>query len=112
VCGLPSILVPYPYARDRHQDANAAAAAASGACEVIDDFALNGQTLADRVLALVRDPVRLARMSAATRMRGAPRAAEQIVAAIERLAGTDVDGARPERVVIETVGTPLRRRAA
>ncbi len=35
VCGTPAILVPYPSAADRHQDANAAAAAALGAAVIV-----------------------------------------------------------------------------
>jgi UDP-N-acetylglucosamine--N-acetylmuramyl-(pentapeptide) pyrophosphoryl-undecaprenol N-acetylglucosamine transferase len=35
VCGTPAILVPFPQAADRHQDANAAAAAALGAAVIV-----------------------------------------------------------------------------
>ena len=35
VCGTPAILVPYPAAADRHQDANAAAAAQLGAAVIV-----------------------------------------------------------------------------
>ena len=35
VCGTPAILVPYPAAADRHQDANAAAAAEIGAAVIV-----------------------------------------------------------------------------
>ncbi|MEA5389788.1 UDP-N-acetylglucosamine--N-acetylmuramyl-(pentapeptide) pyrophosphoryl-undecaprenol N-acetylglucosamine transferase [Cyanobium gracile UHCC 0139] len=35
VCGTPAILVPFPAAADRHQDANAAAAAAVGAAVIV-----------------------------------------------------------------------------
>lgn len=35
VCGTPAILVPFPQAADRHQDANAAAAAAVGAAVIV-----------------------------------------------------------------------------
>lgn len=34
-CGTPAILVPYPAAADHHQDANAAAAAALGAAQIV-----------------------------------------------------------------------------
>ncbi|MBM5801427.1 MAG: UDP-N-acetylglucosamine--N-acetylmuramyl-(pentapeptide) pyrophosphoryl-undecaprenol N-acetylglucosamine transferase, partial [Cyanobacteria bacterium K_DeepCast_35m_m2_023] len=34
-CGTPAILVPYPAAADKHQDANAAAAAALGAAVIV-----------------------------------------------------------------------------
>ena len=35
VCGTPTILVPYPAAAERHQDVNAAAAAASGGAVIV-----------------------------------------------------------------------------
>ena len=35
VCGTPAILVPFPQAADRHQEANAAAAAALGAAVIV-----------------------------------------------------------------------------
>jgi UDP-N-acetylglucosamine--N-acetylmuramyl-(pentapeptide) pyrophosphoryl-undecaprenol N-acetylglucosamine transferase len=35
VCGTPTILVPFPQAADRHQDANAAAAAELGAALIV-----------------------------------------------------------------------------
>jgi UDP-N-acetylglucosamine--N-acetylmuramyl-(pentapeptide) pyrophosphoryl-undecaprenol N-acetylglucosamine transferase len=35
VCGTPAILVPYPAAADRHQDANANAAASLGAAVIV-----------------------------------------------------------------------------
>ena len=35
VCGTPSVLVPFPQAADRHQDANAACAASFGAAVIV-----------------------------------------------------------------------------
>ncbi len=35
-CGTPAILVPYPSAADRHQDANAEAAASLGAAVIVE----------------------------------------------------------------------------
>ena len=35
VCGSPTVLVPYPQAADKHQDANAGAAAAVGAAVIV-----------------------------------------------------------------------------
>ncbi len=39
VCGTPAVLVPFPQAADRHQDANAAAAAAVGAAVIVNQHA-------------------------------------------------------------------------
>jgi UDP-N-acetylglucosamine--N-acetylmuramyl-(pentapeptide) pyrophosphoryl-undecaprenol N-acetylglucosamine transferase len=111
-CGLPSILVPYPFARDRHQDANAAVLARAGAAEVIADAALNGATLADRILSLVADPVKLAQMGAATRALATPCAGEAVVASIERLAGIPSGNARAGGAVVGRLAQTLRTRAA
>ncbi|MEB3262120.1 MAG: UDP-N-acetylglucosamine--N-acetylmuramyl-(pentapeptide) pyrophosphoryl-undecaprenol N-acetylglucosamine transferase, partial [Cyanobacteriota bacterium] len=45
VCGTPAILVPYPAAADRHQDANAAAAAALGAAVIVHQHNPSDPTL-------------------------------------------------------------------
>lgn len=49
VCGLPSILVPYPYATGRHQEANAKALQRAGAATIVMDEALSGAMVARRV---------------------------------------------------------------
>lgn len=87
-CGLPAILVPYPYARDGHQDANARALLCQGACDVISDAELNGCVLAERVMALARDPERLQRMSSAMRAFARPDAAQRIALRIAQYAVT------------------------
>jgi len=43
--GLPAILIPYPYATDDHQTANAQAVVAAGAAVMISDSQLNEDTL-------------------------------------------------------------------
>ncbi|QEY32815.1 UDP-N-acetylglucosamine--N-acetylmuramyl-(pentapeptide) pyrophosphoryl-undecaprenol N-acetylglucosamine transferase [Synechococcus sp. RSCCF101] len=45
VCGTPAILVPFPQAADRHQDANAAAAAALGAAVIVWQHAAEASAL-------------------------------------------------------------------
>lgn len=63
VCGLPSLLVPYPYATGRHQEANARALQRAGAATVVMDDALTGELLASRIAGLVDDPERLRTMA-------------------------------------------------
>jgi UDP-N-acetylglucosamine--N-acetylmuramyl-(pentapeptide) pyrophosphoryl-undecaprenol N-acetylglucosamine transferase len=58
VCGVPSILVPYPHATGGHQEANARRLERLGAAEVILDGELTGGSFADRVTALVGDAER------------------------------------------------------
>ena len=76
--GLPSVLVPYPYATDDHQTKNAASLAAHGAARVIADGDLDDQQFGDVVVALLGDPEARATMSAASRALGRPDAAARV----------------------------------
>jgi UDP-N-acetylglucosamine--N-acetylmuramyl-(pentapeptide) pyrophosphoryl-undecaprenol N-acetylglucosamine transferase len=84
--GLPSVLVPYPFAANNHQEHNARALERAGAAEVILDRDLSGGLLAERVRALLSDPARLARMGAAARSLARPDAAKTIADGLTRLA--------------------------
>jgi UDP-N-acetylglucosamine--N-acetylmuramyl-(pentapeptide) pyrophosphoryl-undecaprenol N-acetylglucosamine transferase len=76
--GRPSLLVPLPTAADDHQRKNAEVLAASGAAEIIEQAHLTGAVAAGRIGALLGDPARLARMSAAARALARPDAARVI----------------------------------
>ena len=106
--GLPSILVPYPHARDGHQDANARVLERRGACSVIDDSELDGERFAEVVLNLAFDPVKRVQMGAATLASAMPDAASVIARRVEMLAGF----AAPERVVTPAAAEAIARRAA
>ena len=64
-CGLPAILVPYPYATAHHQEWNARSFVEAGAAELILDRELTGERLAEKVSALSGDADRFARMGRA-----------------------------------------------
>jgi UDP-N-acetylglucosamine--N-acetylmuramyl-(pentapeptide) pyrophosphoryl-undecaprenol N-acetylglucosamine transferase len=66
VCGIPMILIPYPYATENHQMANAAEMVRVGAADLEPDHGLTSDGLARHVLALVDDPVLRGRMAAAS----------------------------------------------
>lgn len=66
-CGLPAVLVPYPFATDDHQLANARALEAAGAATVILDERLDATTFSERVGRLLADPEQRAAMAAAAR---------------------------------------------
>jgi UDP-N-acetylglucosamine--N-acetylmuramyl-(pentapeptide) pyrophosphoryl-undecaprenol N-acetylglucosamine transferase len=81
--GLPSILVAYPFAADRHQDYNADALVARGAAVKLDDSGVV-ELLADTVGGLMEDSQRLGKMAEASLAGGRPQALDNIVALIER----------------------------
>jgi UDP-N-acetylglucosamine--N-acetylmuramyl-(pentapeptide) pyrophosphoryl-undecaprenol N-acetylglucosamine transferase len=84
--GLPAILVPYPHATADHQTGNARWMADGGAAVVVPDAEFDAARLAAEVGALLEDPGRLERMSAAARALSRPDAAERIAAGILDLA--------------------------
>jgi len=84
--GRPAILVPLPTATDDHQRHNALALQHAGAAEVIEQSALSGGLLAERIIALASDRDTRRRMSGAARRLAKPRAAEDIVDAVLALA--------------------------
>jgi UDP-N-acetylglucosamine--N-acetylmuramyl-(pentapeptide) pyrophosphoryl-undecaprenol N-acetylglucosamine transferase len=77
--GRPAILVPLPTATDDHQRRNAEVLARAGAADLIEQCDLTGAVLADRILAIVGDPARRARMGAAVAALARPDAAAVIV---------------------------------
>ncbi|UCF41067.1 MAG: undecaprenyldiphospho-muramoylpentapeptide beta-N-acetylglucosaminyltransferase [Gemmatimonadota bacterium] len=76
--GLPSILVPLPSAAAGHQARNAEALARAGAALHLADAPIAAHTLAQEVLALLREPSRMAAMGSAAAARGHPNAAQRI----------------------------------
>jgi UDP-N-acetylglucosamine--N-acetylmuramyl-(pentapeptide) pyrophosphoryl-undecaprenol N-acetylglucosamine transferase len=88
VLGRPSILVPYPYATDNHQEFNARALAERGAAVLIRDRELTGEGLLSIITGLQSDARRLAGMSRAARSLAKPRALDRILDTLEKLAGT------------------------
>ena len=76
--GIPSVLVPYPYATDDHQTKNAQALVAHGAAEVIADDDLDQAQFGDVVMGLLGDTEARATMAAASRALGRPDAASRV----------------------------------
>jgi UDP-N-acetylglucosamine--N-acetylmuramyl-(pentapeptide) pyrophosphoryl-undecaprenol N-acetylglucosamine transferase len=77
--GRAAILIPLPTATDDHQTKNAEVLVRAGAAEVLAQNEMTGRVLADRLLALARDPVRRAALAAAARGLAKPDAARLIV---------------------------------
>lgn len=83
--GVPSILIPYPYAAENHQEINARSMASQGAAVVIRDSDLTGDRLFDTVDSLISAPDRLRQMSQAAAKAGQPNAAEVIASLVTEL---------------------------
>ncbi len=86
VIGRPALLVPYPYALDHDQAANAAALAAAGGAEVHPQSTLSPERIAALVGGLMDNPGRLATMAAAAKSAGKPDAARLLADLTEAIA--------------------------
>ncbi|MBP0439200.1 undecaprenyldiphospho-muramoylpentapeptide beta-N-acetylglucosaminyltransferase [Tianweitania sediminis] len=86
VIGRPAMFVPYPYALDHDQAANAAALAASGGAEVHPQATLTPQRIADLLASRMEDAEGLAKMAAAARLAGKPNAAGLLADLAEAIA--------------------------
>ncbi len=87
VIGRPAILVPYPYALDHDQAANAAALEAAGGAEVAPQSTLSPQRLAEMIRSAMSDPEGLAARAAAARSAGRPDATRLLADMVEAIAG-------------------------
>jgi len=79
--GLPSVLVPFPYAAEDHQRLNAEIFARSGAARIQAEKGATGEAMARLLLSLLESPQTLATMSVSAKTL-APRDAAARVAAI------------------------------
>ncbi len=77
--GLPSILVPYPYATNNHQVGNAKVLASAGAAIMIEDQCFNSDILTRTITDLFNDESVLKNMAAAATSLGEANAADKIV---------------------------------
>ena len=85
VIGRPAILIPYPFATDDHQTANAAVLAEAGAAWAIQQRDLSADDLAARLVEIFADPAGLAARAAAAAAIGKPDAAARLADVVERL---------------------------
>jgi UDP-N-acetylglucosamine--N-acetylmuramyl-(pentapeptide) pyrophosphoryl-undecaprenol N-acetylglucosamine transferase len=87
--GRPAILVPYRFAADDHQSANAAALERAGAAWVMSEAAFTPAALAARIGALLAAPATLAAAAAAALRLGRPDAARDLADLVVAAAGGD-----------------------
>ena len=93
VCGLPSILVPYPFAADDHQRANGELFVEQGAAILVNNADFTSERCAELIQSFYQDRQRLADMGEAARKIGRPDAAQDIARSCIDLV--------PKRAVVE-----------
>jgi UDP-N-acetylglucosamine--N-acetylmuramyl-(pentapeptide) pyrophosphoryl-undecaprenol N-acetylglucosamine transferase len=88
-CGVPSVLMPYPFHKDLHQRANAKVLADAGAAVLVDDeknAKKNAQKLRPILESLVYDAPKRKAMAEAARKLGKPGAAVSVAKIIAEMA--------------------------
>jgi UDP-N-acetylglucosamine--N-acetylmuramyl-(pentapeptide) pyrophosphoryl-undecaprenol N-acetylglucosamine transferase len=88
-CGVPSILLPYPFHKDLHQRANADVLAHAGAAILLDDERdrkKNADKLRPVVETLFYDVDKRRTMSEAARKIGKPEAADNVARLVTEMA--------------------------
>ncbi|MGB0696501.1 MAG: undecaprenyldiphospho-muramoylpentapeptide beta-N-acetylglucosaminyltransferase [Rhodospirillaceae bacterium] len=93
VTGRPSVLVPYPFAADDHQTANARALSEAGAAWLMPQDHLSPDSLANRLTELFQSPDFLSRASACCRVVGVPDAAVRLADLVTDLVGGPANSA-------------------
>src|ERR1700680_577499 len=86
VIGRPAILIPYPFAMDDHQAANAAVLEKAGAAWVVPQHALPSENLAELLAKIFGSPETLGARAAAAKALGHADAAERLADLAEHLA--------------------------
>lgn len=81
--GIPSVLIPYPFAADDHQSLNAAIFVEVGAAESWLQGELSEENFAPQMIALAQDDLKLAAMSAAMKSLAVPDACGKTCDVIE-----------------------------
>jgi UDP-N-acetylglucosamine--N-acetylmuramyl-(pentapeptide) pyrophosphoryl-undecaprenol N-acetylglucosamine transferase len=88
-CGVPSILMPYPFHKDMHQRANAKVLVEAGAAILVDDQkdrAKNVEKLRPAMESLLYDVPKRKAMSTAAKALGKPDAAENVAQVVKEIA--------------------------
>jgi UDP-N-acetylglucosamine--N-acetylmuramyl-(pentapeptide) pyrophosphoryl-undecaprenol N-acetylglucosamine transferase len=73
-----SILVPFPFAADNHQEVNARSMVDAGASLMFRESQLDAAMLSQAILALIDEPERRTKMERAAGLLGRPEAAREI----------------------------------
>ncbi len=89
VIGRPSVLVPFPYALDQDQAANAAALAASGGAVVVPQIEFTPERLAAILREALASPAKLAASASAAKAVGITDAADRLADLVMEVAQAD-----------------------
>lgn len=89
VIGRPAILIPFAAATGDHQSANARGLVDAGAAVLIPESALDAESLAAQMAAILGAPETATRMAGLALAHGRPDATERLVALVETLAKKD-----------------------
>ncbi len=84
--GLPAIVVPYPYHRDKQQERQARVAERAGAATILDDSATTTESVAALASSLLEDAAKLQEMSRRFRALARPDAADRLAAVVRSVA--------------------------
>ncbi|HEY6578121.1 MAG TPA: undecaprenyldiphospho-muramoylpentapeptide beta-N-acetylglucosaminyltransferase [Rhizomicrobium sp.] len=84
--GRPAILIPFPFATDDHQTANAAVLANAGAAWLVQQRDLTEQTLAQLLQEILAAPEELAQRARAAHALGRPDATERLADLVDKIA--------------------------
>jgi UDP-N-acetylglucosamine--N-acetylmuramyl-(pentapeptide) pyrophosphoryl-undecaprenol N-acetylglucosamine transferase len=88
VIGRPAILVPYPFATDDHQTANATVLEQAGAAWLIQQRDLTAEKLSALLADIFAQPVELARRAEAAASLGKPDAAARLADLVDQIGGS------------------------
>jgi UDP-N-acetylglucosamine--N-acetylmuramyl-(pentapeptide) pyrophosphoryl-undecaprenol N-acetylglucosamine transferase len=77
--GLASVLIPYPFAADNHQEVNARLLSGRGAAVMVGQDGLTGQVMAEEIRTLYNDREKLHGIRSASKALGRPGALDTIV---------------------------------
>lgn len=86
LCGIPTVLVPYPFAASDHQRKNAQASVRAGASLMIEDADCTGLHLTEALRPLMENAARREQMRNTALSLGHPNATQEIAACLKRIA--------------------------
>ncbi|MEL7242388.1 MAG: glycosyltransferase, partial [Cyanobacteria bacterium J06573_2] len=85
VCGVPAILIPYPFAAEDHQTYNAQVYTTAGAGILFQQKELTAEKLQNQVLELLQSPEELQKMSEKAKTVAVPESAEKLAQLVKEV---------------------------